>query len=315
MTQISKYLTQRLQLRCICGAEGGIIVRRRDRFNLRFQYKLCLRCGHVRTGNPLTQEAATSFYTSSDYRSMYFPGEEPRDVLLRKSPKPNSRTPLLEFVTRHGGATGTIIEWGCGGGWNLVAFRDAGWSTFGFDFDRHYVDLGRNLLKLDLRQIGPEADASAKLLNPDVILLNHVLEHALDPKALLDRLRTFCDTRAVVVVGVPLLETIKLWRWKPFFHIAHIHYFSSQTLKLVAKQAGFTVIHESVDEGLFVLKIDDGASTAVSKPELASVIRSSAYLTAGFLDSRHRIRSIVRFVLARVGLLEVARQIRLRKRR
>ena len=303
------YLSDRTSIDCVCGNSGGFTIRRTDRHGLKFRYKICLECGHVRTSNPLSTESARRFYTSSDYRSMYFPGETPKDVLLRKTPKPNTVSPLLRYVEQLQIETGNLIEWGCGGGWNLVPFRDAGWSVQGFDYDRPYIELGRSLLGLQLDEI-PTEGSGTQVDQPDVIVLNHVLEHAIDPKALLQRLHNLCSDATTLVVGVPLLETIPIWHWRDFFHVAHIHYFSAESLVRVATQSGFQITHSDIQNGMFSLK--KNAAVDSSPPSKNAVLRSSILLMKGFIEPPYRTRQLIRQTLAAFRLLHLAR--RLKKR-
>lgn len=301
-----EYLQDRQHLSCICGSERGWIFRRRDRYGLKFSYGLCPRCGHVRTMNPLSARAAERFYGSSDYRTMYFPKESPRDVLLRKCPKPNSVTPLMEFARVNGQMAGTVIEWGCGGGWNLVPFRDAGWNVIGYDYDVPYVQLGRELLKLDLREIGPNQELPTPSETADLVILNHVLEHALDPVQLLRHLRSWCTPRTVVLVGIPLLRTIKTWHWHDFFHVAHIHYFSTGSFADCAREAGLGIFNSDPKRGLFALRsreISSPLKRRTGKPALSAVS-----LLAGFLEPRFRGRKLVRSVLRSLHLLSIVRE-------
>lgn len=310
MNNLPAYISTRIQLPCICGNHGGVTIRRKDRYGLRFKYKLCLKCGHVRTSNPLREDAATTFYQSSDYRTMYFSDEEPREVLMRKTPKPQTPSRLLDFVRQFRESPGHIVEWGCGGGWNLVAFRNAGWSVVGYDFDSRYVELGRDILGLDLREIHLTKQVSEQLPIPDVVLLNHVLEHAVDPRALLTQLRNFSGMNTMFIVGVPLLETIRFWHWRPFFHIAHIHYFSTRTLRYVASLAELEVVHENREQGLFVLRKTENFNASVNPPGRSSAMLSAVYLAKGFPDVRYRLRALTRYVLESLGLLSTARQAR-----
>lgn len=301
-----EYLQDRQHLSCICGSERGWIFRRRDRYGLRFSYGLCPRCGHVRTMNPLSARAAERFYGSSDYRTMYFPKESPRDVLLRKCPKPNSVTPLMEFARVNGQMAGTVIEWGCGGGWNLVPFRDAGWDVIGYDYDVPYVQLGREFLDLDLREIGPNQELPTPSETADLIILNHVLEHVLDPVQLLRHLRSWCTPSTVVLVGIPLLRTIKNSHWNDFFHIAHIHYFSTGSFKNCALKAGLEIINSDPKRGLFALQsreIQSPLERRTDKPAISAIS-----LLVGFLDLRFRGRKLVRSALKSLHLLSIARE-------
>lgn len=300
-----EYLSHRVNIDCVCGDSGGLTVRRTDRYGLKFRYKLCVKCGHVRTYDPLSSDSAHRFYSSSDYRSMYFPNESAESVLLRKTPKPNTISPLLNYVQKLQIPCGNLVEWGCGGGWNLVPFRDAGWNVQGFDYDRPYVELGRELLGLPLQEITSE-EIKLQTTPPDIILLNHVLEHAVEPSTLLKRLKTLCSETTTLVVGVPLLETIPVWHWRDFFHVAHIHYFSAESLARVASLAGFQVVHRDIQSGMFALvKSDDVVPLSIST---GSPMKSALFLAKGFIEPRYRARQIVRGALTALGLISIARR-------
>jgi 2-polyprenyl-3-methyl-5-hydroxy-6-metoxy-1,4-benzoquinol methylase len=301
------YLGQRQVIKCVCGASRSVRFRKKDRYKLSFEYAICIKCGHVRTRNPLSDSAAELFYQSSDYRSMYFPNQTPRAVYDRQSPRPNSSSALLRHAESLGLKGGTVIEYGCGGGWNLLPFRDAGWRTIGYDLDATYVELGRHVHSLDLRRTTSEADPIAAGETPNLIILYHVLEHSVDPMKLLMGLRKWCEPQTLVIVGIPLLERIRAWRWNEFFHIAHIHYFSRRTFSTCANRAGFRVLRDS-NPKLFTLRIAE--SSAPDSDRFISLAVSTWSLIAGFLHPTYRIRQLGRHLLKSVGLLSVARKLK-----
>lgn len=302
------YLADRVALGCVCGADSGLTIRRTERNGLRFRYKTCLRCGHVWTSDPLSQSAAEHFYSTSDYRNMYFPGESVEDLLVRQTPKPNTRSRLLDYVERSGCPGKSVLDWGCGGGWNLVPFRDAGWQTIGFDYDQPFVAMGRKLLNLDLHVIDSTTLDTAKAFSADVIILYHVLEHALDPVNTLSFLGEISRPETRLVVGIPLIEKISSWKWRSFFHVAHIHYFSRSSFKQVAAMAGWTIIEHQPNSSTFLLR----KSGIPFSPEyrLADVVTSLYFLGRGFIAPVHRSRLLVRNFLSAIRLLNLARKIK-----
>ena len=312
MSQL-EYLSDRNLIPCVCGARGGVVIKRKDRYQLKFQYKLCTKCGHVRTANPISAKAAERFYGTSDYRSMYLPGMSSREVLLSETPKPHIISPLLKYVQELGIESGSLIEWGCSGGWNLIPFRDAGWKVSGFDYDKQYVALGRDEFGLSLHEIERNDDLDIRSQSPDVVLLNHVLEHAIDPLSLLKRLRRICGTKTTLIVGVPLLETITFWRWQRFFHVAHIHYFSEDSLVAVAQHAGFEVVHRDVKSGLFALRLNEQQVT--QWPGRKSAIRSSAAIFRSFVDPKYRLLLLARNFIKTLGLLHLVVRLKAKLRR
>lgn len=243
---------------------------------------------------------------------MYYPGQSARDVLIRNTPKPNTESALLKYVMGLNIPSGSLMEWGCSGGWNLVPFRDSGWRVSGFDYDRPYLDLGRAELGLDLHEINTSDATPVPMSTPDVIILNHVLEHSVDPVILLTRLRQFCDLRTTLIIGVPLLETIKFWHWRDFFHVAHIHYFSVSSFGDTASKAGYSIVHSDISSGLFALRKSNQQTAPV--PVRAPVVRSALLLLKGFIEPRFRLRQMARHLVASVGLLPLALHLKAKKK-
>lgn len=299
---IDKYLRRREQLRCICGnSRSGLIFRHSDRFELPLRYSLCLRCGHVRNVDPIDRALIGDFYGSSDYRTLYRKSDNASRHFASVGNNPVVSQKLFNYCKSKAGSAGLVVEWGCSGGWNLLPFRDEGWRVVGYDLDSVYVPLGRETYNLDLRVAKSGLPSKSLEEPPDVIILNHVLEHVVDPIEFLTDLRQCCKSSTLVVVGVPLLETMKIWHWKNFFHIAHVHYFSARTFRYCASAGGFDVIDSSPSIGYFTLKM--GTSTT-SKLGKLSVCWSVWYLLRGFLEPIGRARkNLYKFICA-VGLKE-----------
>lgn len=75
----------------------------------------------------------------------------------------------------------------------------------------------------------------------DIITLNHVLEHLLDPVETLADLRTrFLKDGGSVIIEVPDILYVRKGDFSPF-HIQHVNYFTPQTLARVCNQAGLAV--------------------------------------------------------------------------
>jgi 2-polyprenyl-3-methyl-5-hydroxy-6-metoxy-1,4-benzoquinol methylase len=101
---------------------------------------------------------------------------------------------------------GRLLEVGCGEGWLLAAAQAAGFDVIGLDFSDdglkrfhpHLVsattfgDAFENLERL--------IEANAQF---DVVVMEHVLEHVLDPEQLLKRLTRLIAPRGVCAITVP----------------------------------------------------------------------------------------------------------------
>jgi len=248
------YLNECVTRNCLCGSSSNILVKVGDRYGLPIKYSLCLHCGHVFTKNPLPDQQIIEFYSSSAYRTMYSNGATPEEIIKKKTPARFGQNHLLRLTKNVLNVfEGNVLEWGCGGGWNLVPFRDAGYQTMGVDFDGAYIRAGSRLNGLNLKQIDDETTLQLSTINFDVIILNHVLEHSVDPFQLLIDLRKLCGSKTYLIIGLPTLESMKIWGFLDYFHIAHLDYFCKSSFVRLAGKAGFSLFYEEASQGLFVL--------------------------------------------------------------
>ncbi len=147
-----------------------------------------------------------------------------------------------------------LLDVGCGEGYALAFFRKQGWSVSGIDFSSAGV-ASKNPGCLDALVTG---DIFA-LLNTeiaagktyDVVWLQNVLEHVLDPLDLLKSLRSLVAQRGVAVVTVPNDCSITQRAALAAEHIDHafwvappdhLTYFDSQSLANTANQTGWQCV-------------------------------------------------------------------------
>jgi SAM-dependent methyltransferase len=119
------------------------------------------------------------------------------------------RTILRRVVDACGGrAGGTVLDIGCGVGATLGAFHP-GYRAVGFDPSPDAIELG--LAKhpgIDLR-VGGVAEAAGFAGEADVVLLNDVIEHVPDDRALLEPLAARLRPGSLLIVTVP--ADMRLW--------------------------------------------------------------------------------------------------------
>ena len=190
---------------------------------------------------------ANSYYQNqkSNYRHSY--SEFEKEVLLKKINRHLDKA--LSIAAEAIGSR--ALDVGCGEGFVLRELRDRGFQVTGIDFSvagvqRMNPDLARFVEQGEIDQVLRKYVQNRRVF--DLIWVDHVLEHVLDPATLLAHLRTLLANSGVMVVSVPndgtrfqekLLEKgIIQSRW----WIAppdHISYFTLESLEALARANGF----------------------------------------------------------------------------
>jgi 2-polyprenyl-3-methyl-5-hydroxy-6-metoxy-1,4-benzoquinol methylase len=147
----------------------------------------------------------------------------------------------------------TLLDIGCGEGFTLKYFKDKGWGITGIDYSDFACktfnpDCIPSLLTGDIYQnMIPLIESSIKY---DVVWLDNVLEHVLDPLHLLKQCKKLLNANGVLVIEVPndfsvlqqyLLE--KQYINSDFWVVIpdHISYFSKDGLTRIANEAGLKI--------------------------------------------------------------------------
>ena len=143
-----------------------------------------------------------------------------------------------------------FLDVGAGEGWGLSFFREKGWSCTGLDYSRFGCQ-AHNPACLDDLIVGDIYESLSRLRREkrrfELILLDNVLEHVLDPLALLLDLRELTAPGGVLVIEVPndcsplqlhLLEKGEISR--PFWVAVpdHISYFNRRGWRPWAPRPG-----------------------------------------------------------------------------
>ena len=148
-------------------------------------------------------------------------------------------------------AARTFLDVGCGEGWALDYFQRQGWDVLGLDFSSFSLEQFHPGLRGRLRA-GDLYDGLQELIAEsrqfDVLWLDNVLEHVLDPAELLRRCRALTRPGGVLLVDVPndfsplqqhLLAAGHIDR--PFWVALpdHLSYFGAGGLRNIAAATGW----------------------------------------------------------------------------
>jgi 2-polyprenyl-3-methyl-5-hydroxy-6-metoxy-1,4-benzoquinol methylase len=127
---------------------------------------------------------------------------------------------------------GRLLEVGIGSGVFLNAANLAGFNCMGIEASSHIADHVRRTYKLPVVQGYLEDFSSATpQARFDIIVMNHVLEHMPDPKAMLHRASALLNKGGILHISVPNIAAweAKLPGWTSY-EPYHLYYFSRATL-------------------------------------------------------------------------------------
>ena len=181
--------------------------------------------------------------------------EYTKDELLYFRAKLEQRSTVLQrYLSSLSGGVGRLLDVGCGEGYALAFFREQGWSVKGIDFSSAGVE-SKNPDCMDVLLTGDifallQAEISAGETY-DVVWLQNVLEHVIDPLALLKSLRKLVSDRGLAVVTVPNDCSITQRAALAHGHIDsafwvlppdHLTYFDSASLTNAANATGWACV-------------------------------------------------------------------------
>lgn len=144
-----------------------------------------------------------------------------------------------------------MLDVGCGEGYALAFFRDKGWLAKGIDFSAAGVE-SKNPGCGDLLVTGDLFDLLEKEIESgqkyDVLWLQNVLEHVLEPMDLLHNLRTLIAPGGIAVITVPndcssvQMDALNRGHIDHAFWVAppdHLSYFNAESLTAAAESSGW----------------------------------------------------------------------------
>ncbi|MBF2053172.1 MAG: class I SAM-dependent methyltransferase [Candidatus Sericytochromatia bacterium] len=184
-------------------------------------------------------------YEHSNYAKTY-----PEDELKYFRAKIAQKYLALKSLS--GSESGSLLDVGCGEGFTLAFFKEMGWQVTGVDYSRfgcqqmnpHCLD---DLLAGDIYLILHQLIEQHKTY--DLLWISNVLEHVLDPLALLRTLQKLVSPAGYLIVQVPndfsffqnYLLQAKIIS-EPFWVAVpdHISYFTRTSLKRLCLEAGWS---------------------------------------------------------------------------
>jgi SAM-dependent methyltransferase len=192
---------------------------------------------------------------SDDYVNSTYQGEKFRNTFERIIALPPAQSDnaarcgrIVEFANRYlerdeTRRPRTILDVGSGLCVFLHRMKQLGWRGTALDPDARAIDHARSVVGVNA--VHGDFFAVEDLPTYQVVTFNKVLEHVLDPAAMLRKSRQMLAPGGFVYVELPDGErAIEEGGGREEFFIEHLHIFSFASLAALVRQAGFHVIEQ-----------------------------------------------------------------------
>jgi SAM-dependent methyltransferase len=183
---------------------------------------------------------------------------------------------LGDIIIRHK-TQGRVLDIGCAVGFVLEETRQIGFDAEGIDLNKKAVDIARSkgfsVKCCEIEKAGyPEGYF-------DVVVLNHILEHIIEPNKFIRDIERILKEDGILVIGVPNLNSLvaRLYRtyWYGWGLPEHIWHFDRKSLVTLLSQTGFT-IKELIQSSQYYL-----FSKSLRKNTMAIIARIGKLIEAG----------------------------------
>ncbi len=212
------------------------------------QWVTCCNCGFVYQDPQLDSDDMRILYEK--FRDSTFRNETPDEYFDRIAFLPDGESEnaskvnrIISNLTSLISKGGKIMDIGCGGGVFLYTFlsKTSGWSAFGIEPTVAFAELAARRLNSDIKTGSYERGICGK--NFDLIILNHVLEHTLDPIIFLQDILDDLKPGGYLYLECPHEEDFEILPLDhDRFKMQHNWYFGIETFSNIAKNAGFEIV-------------------------------------------------------------------------
>lgn len=148
------------------------------------------------------------------------------------------------------GDDGSVLDVGCGDGRLLALFNKNGqnWDLYGIDFNANAIKLASETGITTYFGKFEEVELPQKKF--DLIIMNQVLEHATDPRHIIEKVEKILKPGGYLIVETPNINSLDfhLFKNKYFggYHFPrHFYLFTEENLKILMEACGLGVVNVS----------------------------------------------------------------------
>ncbi|MBM9510926.1 class I SAM-dependent methyltransferase [Desulfogranum marinum] len=209
-----------------------------------YRVEICGECGHGITLPRLAPGELDRLYDEEYFTDQYeacLPGEK---ELQRKKRQEDHRIKVVKKQIAHG----KVLDVGCGLGFFLYACKDR-YTPYGFDVSSSNKAYIEQQLGIELFTDEREVQEFTEQQGPfDAVTFWHSLEHFIEPTATLEHFCSLLHDDGVVVIDVPVHDSIDCSmnerKWEGWQIPYHQHHFSSTSLRQLISNMGLSIVDE-----------------------------------------------------------------------
>ena len=233
----------------ICNGNNEDAITLDDNYDHGLRMVLCKDCGLGYLSPRWSETKYAEFYKDKyddDYRSEI---KEDQEFVAAITVPLIQRLDKLQMFPQK---TEKILDVGCGAGNMLLSLKNKfpKAELFGIEPSDNAVQvLEKRKINVISRDVNDDwSQKHSKSF--DLIIMRHVLEHFLDPKAVLEKILKTLNDDGILYIGVPNnLKPVHHTR-KKWFRVVHTYYFNRYSLRNLLELSGFEVLHIADEDGL-----------------------------------------------------------------
>ena len=264
-------------LNCPCGSSSqGEVISSRDKFGLHVNNIICIECGLVRQNPTLTDESLSIFYDQI-YRPLYLGRTNTENIKSIFESLILKGNIIYNFLNKYIDVSKykKVLEVGCSAGGILKYFQDRNHLVTGCDFDRKYIEYGKNN-GLNLIVGGASALQNGKKF--DLIILSHVVEHFKDLNQEFSKIFSLLNDNGIIYIQVPGIYNEEYYksydRCDFLFYIqnAHNYYFTKNSFLNTLAYLGLKIRTIYIDEKVNVVLQKNNGKNHIIQNEYHNVV-------------------------------------------
>lgn len=207
-----------------------------------FYMYLCKDCNHLYL-NPRPYLKDFDRIYPDEYYSYNFTKKEGIAKLAKKFiEKRFYANTYKEYINK-----GRILDVGCGDGRLISVLKsiNKNWGVFGVDFNKTAVEKARD--KGFYIYEGKFEEVSIKERSFDLIIMNELLEHVIDPNEVIEKAYYILEPKGYIIIetpcfGSPDFKIFKDKYWGGYHFPRHINIFSRNSIKTLIEKKGFRIV-------------------------------------------------------------------------